>query len=510
MKRYPYLLALLIFPTLLLAQQTPPPPAPDIAISLNGGSSNLYSGWPLIVHLTILNSNSSNPSGAGDPLVISPPNALWTDAIGLTVQSSSGASVPWPLKLVGTPSDTALTLATTEYVRTIWQMSSADVSALTPGDYTITASIGVSNSAGWNGSVQSVPVSLTVGPEPALTADLLSEKTFEASEFAVNTGDFFSAVTATQQLRLDQPDNPEAAAIAAGVLGLAGYGPLAFLESSDALDTFYRVNPTPQEAPFNLLTSYQQLLTVMATPDESVLPTSTLGSGASLTFSPNPQLLGLGATITSSTTVNGGTVAFTITGIAGSATSQPLIAGSASASFTVPGGTHAGSYPIVASYSGTPSFSPSSDQSAALTITPATPIITWNNPPDINLGVPLGAAQLNATANVPGVFVYSPPAGTHLSIGNAQPISVAFKPADAVDYLPASTTVAINVKSVPGDLNADGLVDCADLNIVKASFGKRAGQAGFDPRADVNGDGVVNVLDLSAVAKFIPAGTVCK
>jgi hypothetical protein len=124
--------------------------------------------------------------------------------------------------------------------------------------------------------------------------------------------------------------------------------------------------------------------------------------------------------------------------------------------------------------------------------------------------VPLGAAQLNATANVPGVFVYSPAAGTHLSIGNAQPLSVTFKPADAVDYLPASATVAINVKSLPGDLNADGVVNCADLNIVKASFGKRTGQTGFDPRADVNGDGVVNVLDLSAVAKFIPAGTVCQ
>jgi hypothetical protein len=55
-----------------------------------------------------------------------------------------------------------------------------------------------------------------------------------------------------------------------------------------------------------------------------------------------------------------------------------------------------------------------------------------------------------------------------------------------------------------------GLVNCVDLDAVKASFGKKLGQPGLNPNADVNGDGVVNVLDLSIVAKQVPAGTVCK
>ena len=40
-------------------------------------------------------------------------------------------------------------------------------------------------------------------------------------------------------------------------------------------------------------------------------------------------------------------------------------------------------------------------------------------------------------------------------------------------------------------MNGDGVVNCADLAIVTASTGKRTGQAGFDPRADLNGDGIV-------------------
>jgi hypothetical protein len=136
-------------------------------------------------------------------------------------------------------------------------------------------------------------------------------------------------------------------------------------------------------------------------------------------------------------------------------------------------------------------------------------VITWSNPADVYLGIALGAAQLDATASVPGMFAYTPPAGTVLPLGSGQPLSAVFSPSDMVDYNSAGTGVLINVKKLVGDLNEDGSVGCDDIAIVKASFGKKVGQPGFDPRADVNGDGVVNVLDLSFVARQLPEGTTC-
>src|SRR4029079_15641580 len=89
---------------------------------------------------------------------------------------------------------------------------------------------------------------------------------------------------------------------------------------------------------------------------------------------------------------------------------------------------------------------------AAVEIMPAatskpSPSITWTTPAAIVSGTALGAAQLNATASVPGTFVYGPPPGTLLSAGNGQTLSVTFYPADTAAYQQATATVLLNVLS---------------------------------------------------------------
>jgi hypothetical protein len=80
-----------------------------------------------------------------------------------------------------------------------------------------------------------------------------------------------------------------------------------------------------------------------------------------------------------------------------------------------------------------------------MTILKATPVITWVTPADIIQGTLLSGTQLNATANVPGTFTYTPPAGTVLSAGSGQILSTTFTPADTANYNNATKTVTINV-----------------------------------------------------------------
>ncbi len=83
----------------------------------------------------------------------------------------------------------------------------------------------------------------------------------------------------------------------------------------------------------------------------------------------------------------------------------------------------AGAYTvIVANVAGSATSDP-----ATLTVNKATPVITWAAPSAITYGTALSGTQLNATARVPGTFVYSPASGAILGIGS-QTLNVTFTP----------------------------------------------------------------------------------
>jgi len=74
-----------------------------------------------------------------------------------------------------------------------------------------------------------------------------------------------------------------------------------------------------------------------------------------------------------------------------------------------------------------------------------------------------------------------------------------------------STVVAyISDGTLLGDVNGDSTVNCADLALVKAAFGKRKGQPKFNALADINNDNIVDVKDLAVVSKQMPPKLVCR
>jgi uncharacterized repeat protein (TIGR03806 family) len=83
------------------------------------------------------------------------------------------------------------------------------------------------------------------------------------------------------------------------------------------------------------------------------------------------------------------------------------------------------------------------------------PTLAWSAPAGITYGTPLGSAQLNASANVPGAFTYNPAAGTILSAGQGRTLSVTFVPQDTQNYNTVSTSVLINVDKAPLTITAD-------------------------------------------------------
>jgi hypothetical protein len=87
------------------------------------------------------------------------------------------------------------------------------------------------------------------------------------------------------------------------------------------------------------------------------------------------------------------------------------------------------------------------------------PVITWADPADIGSGTSLSATQLNATADVPGTFVYTPATGTKLNEGANQDLKVDFTPTDQDAYNTVSKTVKITVTASTGggSFSLDGI-----------------------------------------------------
>ena len=110
----------------------------------------------------------------------------------------------------------------------------------------------------------------------------------------------------------------------------------------------------------------------------------------------------------------------------------------------------AGVYAVEARYDGSANYEAIS-RTTSLTIFKAAPYLRWfPGPASIVYGTPLGAAQLSATADVPGTFDYSPAAGTIVNAGT-ETLTAVFTPADEVNYTTRSMTAALAVsKATPG------------------------------------------------------------
>jgi len=78
-----------------------------------------------------------------------------------------------------------------------------------------------------------------------------------------------------------------------------------------------------------------------------------------------------------------------------------------------------------------------------------TPELQWSKPKNIIYGTALTTAQLNASANVPGNFIYSPSAGTVLNAGGNHKLSVHFTPSNTTQYETVDAEVFLNVLTAP-------------------------------------------------------------
>jgi len=91
--------------------------------------------------------------------------------------------------------------------------------------------------------------------------------------------------------------------------------------------------------------------------------------------------------------------------------------------------------------------------------------------------------------------------GNTASAGNTATL-IAWKPTPAPPALPIPKVGLIITPAdreafrKMGDVNRDGVIDTVDINLVAAAYGSMAGSPNWNPDADLNGDGKVDIKDL--------------
>jgi hypothetical protein len=165
---------------------------------------------------------------------------------------------------------------------------------------------------------------------------------------------------------------------------------------------------------------------------------------AKMAASPNPSVFGQAVTMTATVkaTVSGPpTGSVTFWNGATNLGTATLSGGTATLTTT---SLPAGALTLQASYLGNSDYLASNSAPFDETVDKAASVITWPTPAPITYGTKIGPTQQDATANVPGTFVYAQPSGWEPKAGT-HTMTVTFTPTDTTDYKTATATVTLTV-----------------------------------------------------------------
>ncbi|HEY1985564.1 MAG TPA: Ig-like domain repeat protein [Terracidiphilus sp.] len=289
------------------------------------------------------------------------------------------------------------------------------------------------------GGAHTIGVSYTVAGLPGPLTSTIGLTVTKAAP--VITWPTPAAIYTTTPLSTTQLDATATGVGATALAGTFAYTPAAgatLPAGAQLLSTTF----TPTDAVDYATATAQVTIQVNATTAASV---AIQESANPITFGQTEMLTAL-VTGTDSKPFSGGTATFTSDGTA--IGSVAIVNGTgAITTATLTAGTHT----IGVSYTVAGLEAPLTS-TASLTVSKATPVLTWATPAAIYTTTPLSATQLDATAKgvggtaLAGTFAYTPAAGATLPAG-AQLLSTTFTPTDAVDYATATAQVTIQVNA---------------------------------------------------------------
>ena len=229
-------------------------PMPNLQISMNGSrATELMRGSPVLIDAYLMNSMRQDRSTGVPPLHINPSDAGWADKTRFRVTRDGVESETCSFTLM-TPQEREVTLEPGAFVAGVWLIPADQTIVLPAGQYEIVAELEIRESSGWNGTIRSVPVAVTVTDEPEqftpaqqIARGLLVAR---AEGLAGRVKDVSEGLV---QLAAAHPDSVRVLRALAEALDAAGMPIPAYNVALKALEKYYDQYPAGREVPASLL-----------------------------------------------------------------------------------------------------------------------------------------------------------------------------------------------------------------------------------------------------------------
>ncbi len=253
-------------------QPTPVTPAnvvPVLSLAANGArDTELIQGWPLLLEVSVTHPDFMREDVVTEPVTFGDEDSPWTGMVTVSVVDADGNIQEWPLRQVGKP-DGAVELDATSFGVAYWTLGVEQTVKLEKGTYVVTAKLDTTSMESVGvGSIESIPVVLTVTKAPAKLSDEEQSRLAQSlAAQAVVVRDNAEAMSVLDTQLAKKPADISVLEFKGDLLAADGKTKEALRVYNAALKAFYEANPASPEPPTLLAEKQHDMMdALLATP----------------------------------------------------------------------------------------------------------------------------------------------------------------------------------------------------------------------------------------------------
>ena len=255
---------LVLFCALLSSPRAATNVQPRLTLSVNNRAiATVFRGWPALVKLEVLRSDSFAVTTNPAPFLIYPGPNGWNQTVRLTIHQEGGAAVAMLPELLLESDVPFVEIEWTGAAEFGWWLHPEQTTNLSAGRYELSGGLDTRDAVlGWKGQTNSPAATIEVIDEPTqMSPELVSEKFCRFAYHALWTGKTNLANSFVEELLAQQPTNSTALSMRGDLAAMRGDHTLALASRTAALENALAESAAGDDPPLTLISKLRSSIT---------------------------------------------------------------------------------------------------------------------------------------------------------------------------------------------------------------------------------------------------------